>query len=211
MIQAVVFDCDGVLVDSEPLADEIWHRVMAGYGYETSVDDAEGIRGTSEATTYAYYAAKTDLPPFDEFMAKIDAVRIPVYEERLAAFDDAVATVRSLAAQGTTMAVASSSRRHALEGKLALTGLERYFDVIVGGDEVAHGKPAPDVYLEAARRLGVSASDCIAIEDADLGAASAAAAGMRVVMILRNGTVSSEYASVTEITADVINSWMWRF
>ncbi|MGB5533683.1 MAG: HAD family phosphatase, partial [Acidimicrobiia bacterium] len=111
MIQAVVFDCDGVLVDSEPLADEIWNRVLAGLGYETTVADAEDIRGTSEATTYEYYAAKVDLPPFDEFMTKIDAIRVPVYEERLVAFDDAVATVRSLAAQGTTMAVASSSRR----------------------------------------------------------------------------------------------------
>ena len=211
MIQAVVFDCDGVLVDSEPLADEIWNRVLAGYWYETSVDDAEDIRGTSEATTYEYYAAKVDLPPFDEFMAKIDAIRIPVYEERLVAFDDAVAAVQSLAAQGTTMAVASSSRRSALEGKLALTGLDRYFDVIVGGDEVAHGKPAPDVYLEAARRLGVLPTDCVAIEDADLGAESAAAAGMRVVMIRRDGSISLDYASVTEITADVINTWLWRF
>jgi beta-phosphoglucomutase-like phosphatase (HAD superfamily) len=211
MIQAVVFDCDGVLVDSEPLADEIWNQVLAGLGYETTVGDAEDIRGTSEATTYEYYAAKVDLPPFDEFMRKIDAIRVPVYEERLVAFDDAVATVRSLAAQGTTMAVASSSRRHALEGKLALTGFDRYFEVIVGGDEVAHGKPAPDVYLEAARRLGVLPTDCIAIEDADLGAQSAAAAGMRAVMIRRDGSISLDYASVTEMTADVINSWLWRF
>ena len=211
MIRAVVFDCDGVLVDSEPLADEIWNRVLAGYGHETSVDDAVDIRGTSEATTYEYYAAKVGLPPFDEFMARIDAIRIPVYEERLVAFDDAVAAVQSLAAQATTMAVASSSRRSALEGKLALTGLDRYFDVIVGGDEVAHGKPAPDVYLEAARRLGVLPTDCVAIEDADLGAESAAAAGMRVVMIRRDGSISLDYASVTEITADVINTWLWRF
>ena len=211
MIQAVVFDCDGVLVDSEPLADEIWNRVLAGFGYETSVGDAEDIRGTSEATTYEYYAVKVDLPPFDEFMTKIDAIRVPVYEQRLVAFDDAVATVQALAAQGTTMAVASSSRRHALEGKLALTGLDRYFDVIVGGDEVEHGKPAPDVYLEAARRLGVPPTDCVAIEDADLGAESAAAAGMRAVMIRRDGSISFDYASVTEITVDVINSWLWRF
>ena len=211
MIQAVVFDCDGVLVDSEPLADEIWNRVLAGFGHETTADDAQDILGTSEATTYEYYAAKVDLPPFDEFMTKIDAIRVPVYEERLVAFDDAVATVQALAAQGTTMAVASSSRRHALEGKLALTGLDRYFDVIVGGDEVAHGKPAPDVYLEAARRLGVHPTDCVAIEDADLGAESAAAAGMRAVMIRRDGSISLDYASVTEITADVINSWLWRF
>jgi len=211
MIEAVVFDCDGVLVDSEPLADEIWNRVLAGYGHETSVDDAEDILGTSEATTYEYYAAKVNLPPFDEFMAKIDAIREPVYEDRLVAFDDAAAAVQALAAQGTTMAVASSSRRNALEGKLALTGLDRYFDVIVGGDEVAHGKPAPDVYLEAARRLGVPPTDCVAIEDADLGAESASAAGMRVVMVRRDESISLDYASVTEITADLINSWMWQF
>lgn len=211
MIRAVVFDCDGVLVDSEPLADEIWNRVLAGYGYTTSSDDAEDIRGTSEATTYAYYAAKVELPPFDEFMGKIDAIRVPVYEARLVAFDDAVETVRSLAAQGAIMAVASSSRRSALEEKLALTHLDRYFEVIVGGDEVVHGKPAPDVYLEAARRLGVLPTECIAIEDADLGAEAAAVAGMRTIMIRRDGSVSSDYASVTEITADLINSWMWRF
>ena len=211
MIRAVVFDCDGVLVDSEPLADEIWNRVLAGYGYATSIDDAEDIRGTSEATTYAYYAAKVELPPFDEFMGKIDAIRVPVYEARLVAFDDAVETVRSLAAQGAIMAVASSSRRSALEEKLALTHLDRYFEVIVGGDEVVHGKPAPDVYLEAARRLGVLPTECIAIEDADLGAEAAAVAGMRTIMIRRDGSVSSDYASVTEITADLINSWMWRF
>jgi beta-phosphoglucomutase-like phosphatase (HAD superfamily) len=211
MIRAVVFDCDGVLVDSEPLADEIWSRVLAGFGHETTADDAEDILGTSEATTYEYYAARVDLPPFDDFMAEIDAIRIPVYAERLVAFDDAVATVRSLAAQGTTMAVASSSRRHALDGKLALTGLNRYFDVMVGGDEVEHGKPAPDVYVEAARRLGIPPADCIAIEDADLGAESAAAAGMRAVMIRRDGSISADYASVTEITADLISAWMWQF
>ncbi len=211
MIQAVVFDCDGVLVDSEPLADEIWTRVLAGHGYEMTSDDGDVCRGTSEATTYAHFAGRADVPPFDAFMAEIDAIRIPVYEERLVAFDDAVATVRSLAAQGVTMAVASSSRRGALKGKLELTDLDRYFDVIVGGDEVDHGKPAPDVYLEAAARLGVEPAACLAIEDADLGAQSADAAGMRTVMILRDGSMSPRYASVSEITAEMITAWMWRF
>ena len=211
MIQAVVFDCDGVLVDSEPLADEIWARVLSGFGYEMTATDGEACRGTSETTTYAYFAGRAALPSFEEHMALIDALRIPIYEERLVAFDDAVATVRELAAQGVSMAVASSSRRSALEGKLALTGLDRYFDVMVGGDEVAHGKPAPDVYLEAARRLGVPPSECLAVEDADLGAESANTAGMRTIMILRDGEFSATHASVNELTAELINAWMWRF
>lgn len=211
MIQAVVFDCDGVLVDSEPLADEIWARVLSSHGYDMTTADGEVCRGTSESTTYEHFAGRVALPPFDEYMAQIDAIRIPVYEERLVAFDDAVATVQLLAAQGATMAVASSSRRHALEGKLALTGLDRYFDIIVGGDEVAHGKPAPDVYLEAAKRLGLPPSDCLAIEDADLGAQAAEAAGMHTIMILRDGTFSATYSSVTELTGELLNAWMWRF
>lgn len=211
MIRAVVFDCDGVLVDSEPLADEIWGRVLAGYGYEMTIDDGTACRGTSEATTHAYFAERADVPPFDAFMAELDAIRVPVYEERLVAFDDAVDTVRLLAAEGVVMAVASSSRRHALEGKLVLTGLDRYFDVIVGGDEVTHGKPAPDVYLEAARRLGVPPSECLAIEDADLGAESAKVAGMRTIMVRRDGSLSSHHTTVTEISAALINAWMWRF
>ncbi|MEA3502956.1 MAG: HAD family hydrolase, partial [Actinomycetota bacterium] len=152
-----------------------------------------------------------DVLSYEEHMAAIDAIRIPVYEERLEAFPDAYDTVLSLAAQGIPMAVASSSRRPDLESKLALIGLDRYFDAFVGGDEVERGKPAPDVYLEAARRLGVPSSHCIAIEDAEHGAAAAVAAGMRAVMVKRDGSISPNYATVTEVTADLIAAWMWRF
>ena len=211
MVNAVVFDCDGVLVDSEPIADEVWALVLAERGYTMAAEDAVACLGTSEPTTYAYYARRADVLPYEEHMAAIDEIRIPVYEERLEVFPDAFDTVRSLAAQGIPMAVASSSRRPDLDSKLALTGLDRYFDAFVGGDEVEHGKPAPDVYLEAARRLGVSPSDCIAIEDAEHGAAAAVAAGMRAVMVRRNGSISPSHATVSEVTADLITAWMWRF
>lgn len=211
MITAVVFDCDGVLVDSEPIADEVWAIVLAERGYTLTKEDTAACLGTSEPTTYAYYAERAHVLPYEEHMAAIDTIRVPVYEERLAAFPDALDTVRSLAAQGIPMAVASSSRRPDLDSKLALTGLARYFDVFVGGDEVEEGKPAPDVYLEAARRLGVPPAGCIAIEDAEHGATAAVAAGMRAVMVHRDGSVSSNHATVTEITADLITAWMWRF
>lgn len=211
MVNAVVFDCDGVLVDSEPIADEVWALVLAERGYTMTAEDAVACLGTSEPTTYAYYARRADVLPYEEHMAAIDEIRIPVYEERLEVFPDAFDAVRSLAAQGIPMAVASSSRRSDLDSKLALTGLDRYFDAFVGGDEVEHGKPAPDVYLEAARRLGVSPSDCIAVEDAEHGAAAAVAAGMRAVMVRRDGSFSSIHATVSEVTADLITAWMWRF
>jgi len=211
VISAVVFDCDGVLVDSEPIADDVWAVVLAERGYTLTAEDTVACLGTSEPTTYAYYAARADVLPYEEHMEAIDAIRIPIYEERLEAFPDAFDTVQSLAAQGIPMAVASSSRRPDLDSKLALTGLDRYFDAFVGGDEVEHGKPAPDVYLEAARRLGVPPSDCIAVEDAEHGAAAAVAAGMRAVMVKRDGSISPNHATVTEIAAALITAWMWRF
>ncbi len=211
MISAVVFDCDGVLVDSEPIADEVWALVLAEAGYTMTPEDAVACLGTSEPTTYAYYASRADVLPYEEHMAAIDEIRVPVYEERLEAFPDAFDTVQSLAAQGIPMAVASSSRRPDLDSKLALTGLDRYFDAFVGGDEVEHGKPAPDVYLEAARRLGVPPADCVAIEDAEHGATAAVAAGMRAVMIKRDGSISPNHASVSELTSDLLTAWMWRF
>ncbi len=211
MISAVVFDCDGVLVDSEPIANDVWAVVLAERGYTLTAEDTVACLGTSEPTTYAYCAARADVLPYEEHMEAIDAIRTPIYEELLEAFPDAFDTVQSLAAQGIPMAVASSSRRSDLDSKLALTGLDRFFDAFVGGDEVEHGKPAPDVYLEAARRLGVSPSDCIAVEDAEHGAAAAVAARMRAVMVKRDGSISPNHATVTEITADLIAAWMWRF
>jgi len=211
VIEVVVFDCDGVLVDSEPIADAVWSEVLAERGHEMTEADGNACRGLTEPATYDYFAARVDLLPYVQHMAALDALRVVRFERDLVAFPDTEATVRALAAQGIPMAVASSSRRHALEGKLAIVDLGRYFDTIVGGDEVKHGKPAPDVYLEAARRLGVSPAACLAIEDSDNGAAAAVAAGMRTVMIRRDGSMSPVYASVSEVTADLILGWMWRF
>jgi len=211
VIRAVVFDCDGVLVDSEPIADALWSEVLADRGYAMSEADGDACRGLTEPATYAYFAERADLLPYDEHMTVLDSLRIPRYERDLGAFADAADTVRGLAAQGIPMAVASSSRSHALHEKLATVGLDRYFDVVVGGDEVEHGKPAPDVYLEAARRLGMDPSECLAIEDSDNGAAAAVDAGIRTVMIRRDGSISPIYASVSEVTPDLILSWMWLF
>jgi len=211
MIEAVVFDCDGVLVDSEPIADAVWSEVLSERGYEATEADGDACRGLTEPATYGYFAERADLLPYDEHMAALDALRVPRMEKDLKSFPDTDDTVRALAAQGVPMAVASSSRRRALEGKLEIVGLRRYFDAIVGGDEVEAGKPAPHVFVEAARRLGLPPSACLAIEDSDNGAAAAVAAGMRTIMVRRDGSMSPLYASVSEVTADLILSWMWRF
>ena len=83
--------------------------------------------------------------------------------------------------------------------------------VVVGGDEVNEGKPAPDVFLEAARSLGVDPSSCLVIEDSENGAAAGIAAGMRTIMVRRDGSISPTYATVHEVDPGEVLSWMWRF
>jgi len=211
VISAVVFDCDGVLVDSEPLADAIWAEVLAERGYIATERDGDACRGLTEPATYDYFAERADLLPYEEHMAALDALRVPRFEAELEPFPDTVNTVRALAARGIPMAVASSSRKQALTRKLEIVGLARYFDVVVGGDEVNAGKPAPDVFLEAAIRLGVDPGSCLVIEDSEHGAAAGAAAGMRTVMVRRDGSISPDYATVSEVDPDQILSWMWIF
>lgn len=208
MIRAVVFDCDGVLVDSEPLAAEAWRRVLARHDYTLTDEDVEYCRGLTVADMYPYLAVRADLPAFEELLADVDAVRTPLYEEYLEAFPDAVATVRALALDGVPLAVASSSRRRLLIAKLERFDLLRYFAAIVGGDEVERGKPAPDVFLAAAERLGVAPQHCLVVEDAATGAEAAVAAGMRVVIVHRDGGLVAGYASVSTIDAGLIHSWM---
>ena len=211
MISAVVFDCDGVLVDSEPLADAIWAEVLAARGYHATEADGDACRGRTEPATYEYFAERADLLPYEEHMAALDALRVPRFEAELEPFPDTANTVRALAARGIPMAVASSSRRQALDRKLEIVGLDRYFDVVVGGDEVNAGKPAPDVFLEAALRLDVDPASCLVVEDSEHGAAAGVAAGMRTVMVRRDGSISPVYATVSEVDPDQILSWMWLF
>src|SRR5207253_7966937 len=107
---------------------------------------------------------------------------LAAYRERLPLIDGAVAAVRRLAAR-YRLALASSSNRTLIDAVLELAGLLRYFEFTVSSEEVARGKPAPDVYLEAARRLGVEPTRCAAIEDSHAGIRAAKAAGMRVIAI----------------------------
>jgi HAD superfamily hydrolase (TIGR01509 family) len=208
MIRAVVFDCDGVLVDSEPLAAEAWRRVLAEHGYALTDEDVEYCRGLTVADMYPYLASRADLPSFEDLLADVDAVRAPLYADHLEAFPDAVATVQALALDGIPLGVASSSRRRLLIEKLERFDLLRYFAAIVGGDEVDRGKPAPDVFLAAANQLGVAPKHCLVVEDAAAGAEAAVSAGMRVVIVHREGELIAGYASVSTIDATLIRSWM---
>jgi HAD superfamily hydrolase (TIGR01509 family) len=120
--------------------------------------------------------------PPEEINAEVVRRLVAVYHEELPLLDGAVEAVEALAGRWP-LGLASSSNRELIDLVLRVSGLERWFAATVSSEEVARGKPAPDVYLEAARRLGVAAERCAAVEDSENGIRSAKAAGMRVVAI----------------------------
>jgi HAD superfamily hydrolase (TIGR01509 family) len=212
-IQAVVFDLDGVLVDSEHLWDEVREALAVERGgrwHDRAQADMMGMSST-EWSRYMHDVIGLAETP-DEINDEVVQRLLARYEDGLPLFDGAVDVVTRLAAE-FRLAVASSSNRPVIDAVLRIAGLEDLFEVTVSSEEVAHGKPAPDVYLEAAQRLNLPPSVCVAVEDSANGIRSARAAGMPVLAIpntryppspddLGNATLVVD--SVSDVTADVV-------
>jgi HAD superfamily hydrolase (TIGR01509 family) len=183
MIEAVVFDLDGVLVDSEEAWNEARRQLVeerGGRWTDKAQKDMMGMSST-EWSRYMYEVLGVPEPP-NEISAEVVRRLEHLYRERLPLIPGAVEAVERVAARWP-LGLASSSNRPLIDLALELSGLARFFRVTVSSEEVAHGKPAPDVYLEAARRLGCDPARCAAIEDSENGIRSAVAAGMRVIAI----------------------------
>jgi HAD superfamily hydrolase (TIGR01509 family) len=183
VIEAVVFDLDGVLVDSEEAWNEAREQLVEerdGRWTDKAQKDMMGMSST-EWSRYMHEVLGVPEPP-DEISAEVVRRLEQLYRERLPLIPGAVEAVERVAARWP-LGLASSSNRPLIDLALELSGLARFFRVTVSSEEVPHGKPAPDVYLEAARRLGSDPARCAAIEDSENGIRSAVAAGMRVIAI----------------------------
>ena len=182
-IEAVVFDLDGVLVDSEHVWDEVRERLArerGGRWHDRAQADMMGMSSTEWARYMHDVIGLSD--PAEEINAEVVRRMQLRYDEDLPLLPGAVDAVRRLAAT-FRLGLASSSNRPLIDAVLAATALDEVFETTVSSEEVARGKPAPDVYLEAARRLEVEPAACAAIEDSANGIRSARAAGMRVLAI----------------------------
>lgn len=199
MPEAVIFDCDGVLVDSEELAWEAWRRTLDLYGVAVGANDVRSLTGKAQPDVYAAFATRAALPPYSVLYDRVSAVLFELFERHLDAFADARSAVQDLRELGMPLAVASSSPRTRLDRTLAAVGLETAFKTTVAGDEVARGKPAPDLFDEAARSLGVDAAGCTAVEDSPAGISSAKASGMTVIAVSRGHFHPSELSLADKI------------
>ena len=183
MIEAVVFDLDGVIVDSEQVWDDVREQLARERGGRWHEDAQAAMMGMSSPEWSAYMHDEIGLEESpEEINDEVVRRMLARYRESLPLLDGAVDSVRRLASV-FTLAVASSSNRPLIEAVLETAGIAELFAVTVSSEEVERGKPAPDVYLEAARRLGVEPTRCAAIEDSSNGIRAAHAAGMRVIVL----------------------------
>ena len=183
MPAAVIFDLDGVILDSEQLWNECKQAVVRDTGGMWRDDAPGAMMGMSspEWSAYMHDALKVDLPP--EVINRLVVRRLEArYREALPVLPGAQQAVLAFA-RAWPLALASSSNREVIDLVVETAGLQAAFVATVSSEEVPRGKPAPDVYLEAARRLGVPAQECVAIEDSANGLRAATAAGMAVIAV----------------------------
>jgi HAD superfamily hydrolase (TIGR01509 family) len=183
MIEAVVFDLDGLLIQSEELWADVREQLARDRGGRYGPEEQRAMMGMSSPEWSRYMHDHVGLPETpDEIAAEVVERMVDRYRAGVPLIDGAVAAVERLAAQWP-LGLASSSNRPLIDLVLELSGLAPLFRATVSSEEVARGKPAPDVYLEACRRLGVEPTRAAAIEDSHAGIGAARAAGMRVVAI----------------------------
>ncbi|MFF0463424.1 HAD family hydrolase [Streptomyces mexicanus] len=180
----VIFDNDGVLVDSEPISNRLLAEYLTELGHPTSYEDSiRDYMGSAMHRVHDLVLERTGKRLPDDFDDVFHARVFAAFERELKPVPGIVAVLEKLAADGTPYCVASSGSHERIRVGHRATGLDRWFDDarIFSSQDVGRGKPAPDLFLHAARRMGVEPARCVVVEDSPLGVQAAVAAGMDVL------------------------------
>lgn len=202
-IKAVLFDMDGLMIDTESLSTEAFINSAKAQGYNMTKEETLKVLGFTKASIYQFwidYFQGTNVDGkklVDDHYEYIENVLYTVGPEKMPYVEELLKYLRE---NNYKIAVASSSDTADIKNNLEKTKLEKYIDEIASGAEVENGKPAPDVFLLAAKRLGVDAKDCLILEDSKAGIKAGKASGAMVFMVPDMFTVDKE----CEDTADRI-------
>lgn len=183
MKNGAIFDMDGLLFDTERLYQESWQVIAHEWGFEPSPDFPRAVCGTNgehmREVVRSYYPQVDTEKYIAACLARVERCMEQEVREKPGVHE----ILAYLREQGWRVAVASSSAARLIESNLRRTGIDGYFDAIVSGEQVGRGKPEPDIFLEAARRLGLAPADCYVFEDGINGIRAGLAAGCKTVMI----------------------------
>ena len=181
---AVIFDLDGVLADSEPWWNQIDAKLLAEYGVSYRGEYHRNVLGVSYRLAVEFYKNAFHISaPVEELMRRRGEIATDFFANRVGLFPSAKTTLEQLRKMKLQLAVATSSVSASARPLLDRTGIRSLFSVVVTGDEVQQGKPHPDIYLRAAKKLGISPDACLVIEDSLAGIAAGKAAYMHVAAI----------------------------
>ena len=182
--RAVIFDLDGVLADSEPWWNQIDAKLLAEYGVTYHGEYHRNVLGVSYRLAVEFYKNAFHIAaPVEELMGRRGEIATEFFAKHVDLFPSAKATLEQLREMKLHLAVATSSVSNSARPFLERTGIARFFETIITGDEIGRGKPHPDIYLRTVEKLGVPAAACLVIEDALSGIAAAKAAKMCVAAI----------------------------
>jgi HAD superfamily hydrolase (TIGR01509 family) len=182
-IELVIFDCDGVLVDSEPLANAVLARLLTEAGLPTTTEEAMATYvGLSMSSAVALAEERLGAPLPDDLVDHYHADVFAAFDRELQAVEGVVDAVDAVDALGWATCVASSGEHERMRRSLGRTGLyDRFAGRIFSASEVERGKPHPDLFLHAAREMGADPSGCVVVEDSPFGVQAAVAAGMAAI------------------------------
>lgn len=214
--RAVIFDMDGVLLDSEPLHHQAVNHILASESNEPlTVRDYVPFMGTTDEYTWSDLIRRFGLSrTVESYCKQYDRTVLDLYRSHSQISPGAAELVNEIRARGLALAVASSSRREWVETCLTALGIREAFDLVITGDMVERGKPDPEIYLLTARCLGVPPESCVAIEDSPNGVASAIAAGMFTTAVASSyptdretGGAHVHIACLTDFDCSILPSW----
>ncbi len=204
-VQALVFDMDGLLIDSEPLADAAMVEFLRRHGKVADQAHAPQLLGRrlpdAVALFMQWYGLEGDLT---ELIDEFDALRTEMIIGNLAVMPGAREIIAFGREAGLRLALATSNRRHQAAISLAETGLTGLFDAEVTGDDVTKGKPFPDIFLMAARLLEIDPVHCVVLEDAPAGVMAASAAGIRCIFVPNGYSLRAELPVAPDVTAPTL-------
>jgi 16S rRNA pseudouridine516 synthase len=182
--RAVIFDLDGILADSEPSWDDIDAKLLSEYGVTYRGEHHREVLGVSYKASVEFFKKTFNITaPTEELMRRRGEIATDFFANKIGLFPHVKEVLEELRNMKLRLAVATSSVSASARPFLDRHQITEFFEVIITGDEIERGKPAPDIYLRAAEKLGVAANECLVIEDSLSGVAAAKAAKMRVAAI----------------------------